>query len=396
MSGADPDPNPDAAADWRRNGPTRSLFRRGLLTLAVLWLVWSLSPLTPSASAHTGDSSDSSNFRIVLVDPGSDCLSWKLLSADGYLELRSTCPGVVTVLGYEDEPYMEFSAEGVRENVNSPAAYLNQDALGEASVPESADAAAEPQWEPRSGLPTYRWHDHRVHWMVPEPPDVDADATRVREWTIPVRFDDDGTGAATYLIEARGELWYDRPLPSMVPITLVGGPMLVLTAFIVRGGMLAVGGRAGVGGGSGDRRLWRPVTRPLAAVVGLVTAATVVAVVVDHVLAASSSTGGKVLDAALVVAVSAVAGWGIRQGWRGDPGAVPVNVGAGLALAWVYGWRSRDFLGAAHLISDLPDLQVRLTVAAQLVVVLPCLAALGIWIWATRRPVPSAAALTGI
>ncbi len=368
----------------------------------------SISPLARSASAHTGDNSDSSNFRIQLVDPGADCLHWKLLSVDGYLELRSDCPGVVTVLGYEDEPYLEFSAEGVRENLHSPAAYLNRDALGEAPVPATADSAAEARWEPRGGLATYRWHDHRIHWMVPEPPDVDADATRVREWTIPLRFDDDGTGLSIYLIEARGELWYDRPLPAMVPLTLIGGPILVLTAFMIRSGSLAVGtrrgsvgavdsggvGGVGLSGGMGDWRVWRPVTRPLAVVVGVVTALTAVAAL-DHLLAEGSTAAGRLFDTVLTLVVVGVAGWGMRQAWRGDPGSLLVNVGAGLALLWVFGWRSRDLLGAAHLNSALPDLLVRLTVAAQILVLVPCLAGLGIWVWAIRRPMPSRATLSG-
>jgi hypothetical protein len=67
------------------------------------------------------------------------------------------------VYGYEQEPYLRVSAAGVEENTLSPATYLNK-SLQVGSVPSGVDPKAAPVWHRVADGPSYRWHDHRVHW----------------------------------------------------------------------------------------------------------------------------------------------------------------------------------------------------------------------------------------
>ena len=354
----------------------------GGLALVLLTLVIGLGvAAVPPAGAHTGDgAAGGSNFRSFFVDPGAACLEWTLYSDDdGHLGLSSRCPGVVIVLGYEDEPYLEFSASGVRENRLSPSAYLNADAKSATTVPDFTDPTAEPDWVPRSSLATYRWHDHRTHWMVATPPDAEASSARVIEWRLPLRFDDAGTGAFTYVVEAAGELWYDKPLPWTVLLTLTAVPVLGVTAFALR--------KRGPTATAGVGLRWPSLARGVSLLVGVATALTMVGVL-DHLLAAGATTAGRLVDAGLGAVVLGGASWATWRGRRGDGTAFLALLGAALALAWAYGWPNRLLLSAARLRSPLPDLLVRVTVALPLVVVLSAGVALVAWQLTSRRASP--------
>ena len=76
----------------------------------------------------------------------------------------------VMVMGYQDEPYLRFRADGVvLENQRSPTTYLNQSRYG-TTAPSGADPALPPDWLPVGQNGRYAWHDHRAHWMSQEPP----------------------------------------------------------------------------------------------------------------------------------------------------------------------------------------------------------------------------------
>ncbi len=53
----------------------------------------------------------------------------------------------VVILGYDGEPYLRFTADGVFRNTRSPATYLNEDRFANVTVPASADPEAPPEWE---------------------------------------------------------------------------------------------------------------------------------------------------------------------------------------------------------------------------------------------------------
>ena len=95
-----------------------------------------------------------------------------VIGGDSFLELTAA-PGVdVVVLGYQQEPYLHFRADGVvEENERSPTAYLNADRYGGGEVPAGADPTLPPNWRQVGSGGRYAWHDHRAHWMDPQPAD---------------------------------------------------------------------------------------------------------------------------------------------------------------------------------------------------------------------------------
>jgi len=208
--------------------------RPAVLVVALVLVAWLVGVAAPPAGAHTGNGG--SNFRTTFTDPGAACLHWSVAGADGFVSLRSDCPGTVVVLGYQDEPYLELSAGGVRENRNSPATYLNADARGNSPVPSTVDAGAAPDWQQRADRPEYRWHDHRTHWMSGLPPETGGRAAVVLDWTIPVELAGEGPGATAVRVAAAGELFYAPPLGPWVPLVLAGVPVVAVAVLAAAGG----------------------------------------------------------------------------------------------------------------------------------------------------------------
>jgi hypothetical protein len=146
-----------------------------------------------AASAHSADVPAASDYRCVVTGitaplPG---LTARAVNAGTQLELVNHTGRAIEVLGYAGEPYLRVQPDGVYQNANSPATYLNQSLTGGPTPPASATAYAPPAWQKLSGTPAVVWHDHRAHWMLPtKPPDVAADPTsphRVSDWSIPLR-----------------------------------------------------------------------------------------------------------------------------------------------------------------------------------------------------------------
>jgi hypothetical protein len=149
----------------------------------------------PSAAAHGGGgASKGYASTITAVAPASPGVRAAILDADDRLQLRVTGPGVVVVHGYEGEPYLRFSPEGVFRNRRSPATYLNDDRYGKVALPPLADPEAPPDWERVAPAGrAYDWHDHRIHWMSPAyPAKVEAAKDRphhIFDWTVPGTVD---------------------------------------------------------------------------------------------------------------------------------------------------------------------------------------------------------------
>ena len=85
------------------------------------------------------------------------------------MELVRTTADEVQILGYQKEPYLRLSRDGVFENINSPAHYANLDRFQRIPIPASASATATPKWVKLSDGNSVRWHDHRTHWMDSTP-----------------------------------------------------------------------------------------------------------------------------------------------------------------------------------------------------------------------------------
>ena len=107
-------------------------------------------PAAP-ASAH-GPTPDGTNYRstvtgVVGSDGAPDSvpgITWRVLGGDGLLQVRASGDAEVVVTGYDEEPFLRVGPDGVFENRNSPAAYLNGDRYAAITVPSHVDADAPP------------------------------------------------------------------------------------------------------------------------------------------------------------------------------------------------------------------------------------------------------------
>ncbi|MEV0269635.1 hypothetical protein AB0H43_12710 [Hamadaea sp. NPDC050747] len=192
--------------DQRRRAAT-------LLGAAAVWtalLSWAVA--TPAA-AHAADAPDATNYRTTItgITPALPGVSVRAIEAGARLELTNHSDRVVEVLGYSNEAYLEIRPDGVFENVNSPATYLNATLQGGVVPPANADPAAAPQWRKTSDQPVARWHDKRARWTALQPPPaVAADpgtGHRIADWSVPLRMADDLS-----TLELRGTLdWVPPP-----------------------------------------------------------------------------------------------------------------------------------------------------------------------------------------
>ncbi|GAA0531804.1 hypothetical protein GCM10010172_10670 [Paractinoplanes ferrugineus] len=153
-----------------------------------------LAPATP-AFAHSGDAPDATSYRtsITGISTPEKGLTVRTVEAGARLELTNRTGHSVEILGYSGEPYLDVRSDGTWENVNSPAAYLNETPAGDNVVPPNADPTAPPSWRKLAGSTTVRWHDQRTHWLSAGlPPPARADPTRahrLRDWQVPLRVE---------------------------------------------------------------------------------------------------------------------------------------------------------------------------------------------------------------
>ncbi len=114
-----------------------------------------------------------------------------MLNFDDRLLLHNTSGKDVTILDYQNppKPYAQLLADGtVQVNTNSEAYYLNEDRLGETSVPKNL--GTEPKWKQLSRSARFEWHDHRAHWMGKgDPPGLKDKSvkTKIDDWDVPIQ-----------------------------------------------------------------------------------------------------------------------------------------------------------------------------------------------------------------
>lgn len=161
--------------------------------------------------------------------PETPGLSVAVIKKLGQLKLVNRSAKRVVVYGYEHDPYAKLEPDGrVYVNVRSPATYLNTDIYANVDVPSSASATAKPKWVLKRTDHTFQWHDHRIHWMSPEPPAKVSDLnakTKIFDWRTPLMVG-----------ERRGEIlgtlyWAGSPkappLGSIIVFSLSGLAVLI-------------------------------------------------------------------------------------------------------------------------------------------------------------------------
>lgn len=311
-------------------------------------------------SAHGGGGSDATNYLTVVDDPGGDGLRWEVFGGDAQIGLTNATGAVVTVAGYEGEPYLRFvPGEGVFENRRSPAAYLNSDRFGQVVVPEEADVLAAPAWALVASGSSYWWHDHRTHWMSAErPAAVAEDPGReqvVLSWEIPVEVAGGGS------VVAQGRLLWVPPVAGWPPVAILGVAFAVAVAV---GAMLARG------------RVMRPIR--VALVLTAAVAAGNIVVTVDDVVASRAPLGADVVVVLLAVAGAAFVVALCGVGWRSGPVRVLAVGAAGMATLLLFAAERAAELSASQIVTVLPVWVRRWVIAAGFAIVAPTMIAMAL------------------
>jgi hypothetical protein len=182
----------------------------------------------PAAAGHGGGGDKGYRSTVRLVRPAVPGLQLAILDSDDRIKATNESSKAVVIEGYGGEPYIRLSPDGVFENKNSPAVYLNKDRFGRAQVPSTAKANAEPDWVKVADGKAYEWHDHRAHWMSPLAPKPIRDEPdrkhHVFNWEVP------GQAEGRPFVIA-GSLDYSPPKKEGAPwlFVIVIGVLLALT-----------------------------------------------------------------------------------------------------------------------------------------------------------------------
>lgn len=141
---------------------------RGLVAIGLVAVLLGLH--AGPAHAHTRTEETLNIDSRIVSEPAVDGLTWTVHTGGLLIEVENRSHHALEVAGYDGEPYLRIDADGVARNRRSPATYLNAEAGGDVVVPPVADPGAAPEWEQVASEPSWTWHDHRTHWMSPEPP----------------------------------------------------------------------------------------------------------------------------------------------------------------------------------------------------------------------------------
>ena len=175
------------------------------------------------ASAHDTTLPDAPYYRstITSITPPVPGLQVQITQSGETVTLTNHTRSTVMVLGYEGEDYLRITPTGVDENTNSLSAFLNGSLVIEGLPQElgQANRADPPNWKHVADVPSFSWHDHRVHWMAQQrPPTVAADSGNphhVFDWAIAL---DVGNKPVT----VKGSLdWIGAPRLSGLPLALL-------------------------------------------------------------------------------------------------------------------------------------------------------------------------------
>ena len=224
--------------------------RRRLLGALMVLAAAVLAPAGVAFADPAGPTDFESTITSVTPDvPGVDV---SVVGGDSFLRVAAESGIEVVVLGYQQEPYLRIRADGVvEENQRSPATYLNDDRYGSGTPPAGADPTLAPNWQQVGTGGAWAWHDHRAHWMSPDPPADATPGTPIQSSTVPLVVD--GT-PVTVTVETT---WL--PAPSRVPLAVgaAAGLGAVLLALARRArlawALLAV---AAAAGGIGAWQYW--------------------------------------------------------------------------------------------------------------------------------------------
>lgn len=159
-----------------------------LVVIVLLTVVFSAATATPAA-AHSNPAHYVT--KVTSIDPAIPGVHIGADTDGSYLTVTNPTRRTVIVLGYDHEPYLKITANGVWHNTHSRTAYRNGDL---ANTPSSPAATASPTWDQIANSGKFRFHDQRLHWTGDSPPSAVTQEPRKRHllktWTIDLLVDD--------------------------------------------------------------------------------------------------------------------------------------------------------------------------------------------------------------
>ena len=132
-----------------------------------------------------------------------------IVGSDTYVRVQSHAHEI-QVLGYEGEPYLRITKDGVVQvNDSSQTTVLNSDRYGSVDLSNFKKSSI-PKWRTIATNGDAMWHDHRSHWMSPIKPGVIDDQGTVLRWVIPMYVDGTVTNihGTLYLQSSASALWW--------------------------------------------------------------------------------------------------------------------------------------------------------------------------------------------
>lgn len=301
----------------------------------VAGVVGALGVLFVAPTAHA-DPAEPTDYRseVVGVEPATATIEARIVGGDSFFELRVDEGTEAFVLGYQNEQYLWFRADGeVFENRNAPSTYLNGSRFGGQRIPDTATADAEPDWERVASAGSWVWHDHRSHWMQESRPVGFEPGDQILDSTIPLVVG--GTPVDVRVVST----W--QAAPSMVPVWLgaAAGVAVVAAAWILR----------------------RRATTPIVALLPATLLVLLVGAWQYRSLPAATQPRAIWIVLPVIAVVCAIAG--TVAGRRGAAFVADASVlVVGVELA-VWGFVKRDGLSAAIVPTDAPMWLDRFTTA---------------------------------
>ncbi len=168
---------------------TPALARRLAALLGVLVVV-SWSTASP-ASAHSASNTPASNYvsRVLKITPANAPFRAKVIEAGNRLQIQWRSGPELTIADYDGFPYLRVGPDGVFENRQSAATYINADRQSKTPIP-NIKPDGPPEWRKVSSGPQVRFHYHPIHYMGSVPPPqvqrAKGEVHNVQDWTLDV------------------------------------------------------------------------------------------------------------------------------------------------------------------------------------------------------------------
>jgi hypothetical protein len=190
-----PDP-PGRPQGVPRTPPGHAWLLRAALVLALAATV-QVGTAGPASAHAVGIGPAASNYRTNVrgIEPPIPGVSVRVVDGGNQLELTNRGSQEITLLGYENEPYLRVGPNGVFENERSPSTFSNRSTTAPRQIPAGFSASARPDWRRISSQPVAIFHDHRAHWSGRADPAAVRRARGTRQtvtpdWQVPIRVGD--------------------------------------------------------------------------------------------------------------------------------------------------------------------------------------------------------------